>query len=147
MQRVLYAAVLRGLWIGHCATDSKINSFFSDKDFDFQPAKKMAETVDEALETGIYFQNIHTSSFFNAMCGYTHTGTHQISRRFKGDLITWNYEEGEILELLHNSNCLALMNMRFYIEYFKYAEDHAPFMDLYDRYMNMAREIFPKLSG
>lgn len=145
--RVLYEAVLRGLWFGHCANDSEINSFLSEKNFKFLPAKKMAEAVDTALKLGTYFQNIHTSPFFNAMSGYTHTGTHQISRRLKPDIVTWNYEEGEILEVLHNSNCIVLMNMRSYIQYFEYAEDEAPFLNLYGRYMNNARKVFPEPSS
>jgi hypothetical protein len=144
LQRVLYDSVLRGLWLGYCAADADIISYF-DNDFEFLSAKTIAQAVDQKLEIDGHFQEIHTSGFYSAMCGYTHTGDFQISRRFRGRAITWNYETGEVFEVIHNSNSFVLTYMRFYIDYFKCAEDAAPFLSLYDRYMDKARKIFPEL--
>jgi hypothetical protein len=146
MQRVLYESVLRGLWIGYGASDYKVDSFISNKHFDFPEPNKMAKALDNVLEIGYYFKRIHETDYYKAMCGYTHTGDLQISRRFKDDSITWNYDDAEILEQIHNSNCLILMYMRFYIEYFKYIDDTTPFLNLYDRYIDKARKLIPALA-
>lgn len=144
LQRPLYETVLRGFWVGGSATDSEVNAILTEKDFPFPSAKKMAELVDGHFGMETFFQDLHRSAF-NAMCGYTHTGTHQISRRFKDASITWNYEEGEILEVIHGSNVLILFNANVCFSHFNYIEEKTTYQTLFIQYFERAKKTFSDL--
>lgn len=146
LKRILYEAVLRGLWFGGCATDPEIKRFYSAKNFVFRPANELVAMVDQAHKTGSYFHKAHRAAF-SAMSGYTHTGSHQISRRLKGECVTWNYEEEEILEVIHNSNSFLFAYMRCFLLHFNYAEGMQPYLDLLDQYLSLSGKIFGNRSG
>ena len=48
------------------------------------------------------------------MCSYTHSGLLQITRRFTGDEVKPNYQDGEILEVLNATNIAVILVSRMF---------------------------------
>ena len=105
--RVLAEAVVRGLWLGQCATESDLSKFGKH-----HSGKEFRELIED-IETAIGYANSPLSRFkknsWKALNSFTHTGFHQVVRR-SGDGFTGpNYPESEICQALALAGALGLI--------------------------------------
>ena len=117
--RPLYEIYMRFLYV--CTLDSKddIQKIATDK-FRFPTIHDMTTAIDEAYDTREnFFENLK-NNVWGTMNGYVHSGIHQLSRRFKDDLVQQNYSEEEKIEILKSVN-MQLMLMG--IVFFKFLDD------------------------
>jgi hypothetical protein len=107
--RPVYETLLRALWINGCAGELEIKGLRSDPGFQFPGRSGMLKQIAEAYRTDL-FSKLINEEIWQAMCGYTHSGLQQLSRRFSADgsFITPNYSEGEVLETLYGATLFML---------------------------------------
>jgi hypothetical protein len=94
----------RGLWAIKCAADDQVEKIGQGEDKSFPHFRDMAKVLDTAYgyEEYTYFQGI--AQEWRALCGLTHSGLEQLSRRFRDDgSIGPNYPDEQIVCLLHFS--------------------------------------------
>jgi hypothetical protein len=105
--RSVVEAVVRGLWLQHCATESGLRKFKADK-----LKKEFRELVDE-VEAKLEMQGSALSNFkgktWRAMNGFTHTGFQQIVRRHAPGRVEEQYEEAELAQALNSTGAMALL--------------------------------------
>lgn len=96
--RVEFEAYVRGEWLAHCATEAQVEAFLGGE----EPPKLKGLLC--ALEQREDFGNGHLSavkqSYWNAMCGYTHTGGIHVQRWNTDEGIHPAYDPAELLEVL-----------------------------------------------
>ena len=107
--RSLFETYVRGIWLHRCASDLEIELFKGDK------LKHKFDKLCADVEKAPYFNCGTLSSIKNrawkAMNSYTHGGFLQIVRRNTESSIQPNYTEGEIIEVINNSNAFALFSV------------------------------------
>lgn len=116
--RVMYAIMLRALWIGAVASEEQIDQASRD-DLHWPPIGKMRADIKQAyfgprtLEdvelpklADRFFQ--YLDDLWKVLCSYTHPGARQLGRRFTGDQVKPNYGDWETAQAL-NLTTLALM--------------------------------------
>jgi hypothetical protein len=64
----------------------------------------------EGIPHGAWFRRLYDYAW-KAMCGYTHGGIHQASRRFDGAEIAPNYPEDEKIEVMRMAGFLAILSV------------------------------------
>ena len=105
--RVLAEAVVRGLWLGQCATESDLSKFGKHR-----LDKEFGELIEE-IETAIGYTNSPLSQFkknsWKALNGFTHTGFYQVVRRSGEGFTGPNYPENEICQALALAGALGLI--------------------------------------
>lgn len=107
LARLLLEAYVRGAWLHQCATDEDLKHFESDKlDRTFASLLEDMERL-EAFSSGVL--SAVKKSSWDALCGFTHTGFHQVVRRNKESSIEPNYEEAELLEVLNFADGIGIM--------------------------------------
>jgi len=102
-----FEAFVRGLWLHHCATDAQIDKFLRRDDI-----PKIGALIDEVEAMDGFGDKILSGIMANAwkgMNGYSHSGTHQITRRMSEGTIEPNYRADEILEVLRFADTMAQM--------------------------------------
>jgi hypothetical protein len=70
--------------------------------------KAVGKEIDDAFKLEGYFEKFLTSAK-DALHGYAHVGMHQLGRRFKGNDLTPNYSEEEIVEVIRTSTSAVFM--------------------------------------
>ena len=125
--RPLFDAMLRGYWINKCATDEQIEAAFHDDEFRFPTTDKLFADIkreylapsqpgssDVAPEQADKFIQM-LKDVWDAGCSYTHSGSLQLSRRFKDGHVKPNYSEGDIAIALRLAitALFLLLNMFF----------------------------------
>jgi hypothetical protein len=116
--RAFYEPLYRAHWVHGCATEDQIDKIIEGKDV-FPRLKEMVKEIDDAYDTGDFWQNIKDNSW-SAMNDYTHSGMRQISNRFGNNEVVSNYERGAIIEVLNGTNmALLLMALFFFHTYMK----------------------------
>jgi hypothetical protein len=109
--RVLVETFHRGLWLYCCASDAQVNEIRAGG----KPYPKfidMTQQVDRALgSTGTLELG---GPAWGSLCGFTHTGIEQLSRRFntEGDLFP-NYPLEEILQVISSATKLVSTMSQF----------------------------------
>lgn len=99
MARVLFEAVVRGLWLRRCASTEELEGFkmgLLEKSF-----HEISEEVDKKLGMNGYasLRGIKSRSWSN-MNDFTHTGIMHVSRRLRPETIEANYKDAEIASVL-----------------------------------------------
>jgi hypothetical protein len=112
LTRSLFDAVFRALWINACATEKQIQEVASRED-KFPCMSQMVAMIDQRYSAEKFFTSIKKRSWA-AMCSYTHSGLLQITRRFTGDQVKPNYQDGEILEVLNATNIAVVLVSRMF---------------------------------
>lgn len=105
--RVLAEAVVRGLWLCQCATESDLSKFENHR-----IDKRFGELIED-IEAAIGHTNSPLSRFKNnswkALNSFTHTGFYQVARR-SGDGFTGpNYPDSEVCQALALAGALGLI--------------------------------------
>jgi hypothetical protein len=109
LARPLLEAYVRGAWLHQCATDEDLKIFESgrfNREHPFASLVADLETLD-AFSSGVL--SAVTQKSWDALCGYTHTGFHQVVRQNTESFIEPNYEEAELLEVLNFADGIGIM--------------------------------------
>ena len=105
--RSLFETFVRGVWLRHCATDSEIQNYQSDRlSLRFGQLVAAVETVPgfgDGVLSGLKWNS------WSAMNSYTHGGALQAGRRFSGESVEPNYDAEEVAEVIRLSGTFALM--------------------------------------
>lgn len=106
--RVLAEAVIRGLWLQHCATDNELNKFKT------KGIERHLGGLIQDIESTIDSPNGALSklklSGWSALCDFTHTGIGQVSRRHHPGRIEANYLPDDIVQALNLAGALGLIS-------------------------------------
>lgn len=104
--RIMYEALICGLWIQRCATDEEI-TFFVENDFlkNVDDNKRyvfqdLVSVVTNELSYGNMFEYIKRE-FWNPFCSFTHSGIYLVDKNVGTDFIGMTYDEAEIDEILN----------------------------------------------
>lgn len=107
LTRLQYEAYIRGAWIGRCAVEAEINQLY------LQDELPKIWTMIKALEAVHGFEggvlSDYQSKNWNALNSFTHGGARQIQRRMKANELVANYTEGDVIDILQNSNNFAFI--------------------------------------
>jgi hypothetical protein len=82
----------------------------------------VGKEIDDAFAIGDFFQGFLRGAK-DALHGYTHIGTHQLGRRFRGADLVPNYSEGEIVEVIHTSTSAAFMLNNIVTKHFVFEDE------------------------
>jgi len=104
--RVLAESLIRGLWLGHAATDSDVRRF---KKGELPKLKEMIDAFERTIDTPQGVLSGFKATAWNAMCDFTHTGFNQITRRHSPGLVGSNYDDAEIAKALGVAGALGLI--------------------------------------
>ena len=126
--RPFYDTFYRALWMLKCASDIQIDEIRNDK-FKFSKMHKKIEEIDKAYTGTDFFKKLKESSW-KTMCGYTHSGTPQLSRRWNGDELQPDYKEGEIIEVLRGTKTILLLFAFTILKEHNYPDDAEKINDL-----------------
>lgn len=106
--RPLVEAMIRGLWLSHCATDEQVNNFVEPQRKQLDTASMMI-AIDKAVASSS--SSSHKSVYqkhWGALSAYTHTGEHQVQRWLTTNCdIESKYSAAEVSELLSLANGTA----------------------------------------
>src|SRR5689334_15622832 len=105
--RVLAEALVRGLWLLHCATESELKKFKKgqlDKNFG-----TLIGEVEGAIGDNLAVLSGFKKSAWASLNGFTHTGFVQISRRHKPGRLEANYSDDELAKALGVAGALGLI--------------------------------------
>lgn len=105
--RPFYETYFRALWMLKFASDQEIEAIRLNN-FRFPNMASKINALDDIYTGTDFFKQIKHSAW-SAMCDYTHSGTLQLSRRWNGDNLEPNYEEGEIIEVLKSTKIILLL--------------------------------------
>ncbi len=104
--RVLTEAVVRGLWLYHCASENNLAQFKKGK------VKSHGQLITE-IENKIGDKNrtlsLMKKNSWNAMNEFTHTGYSQIVRRHNIGTVGANYSEQDLSQTLAATGALGLL--------------------------------------
>lgn len=110
--RPAFEAWLRAVWVAGCASDADVEKVADDNSFEFP--SDMVKQIDEKYKGDGFFAKIKKQSW-KTMTGYSHPGQHAISRRFTGSTVKPNYEDGELIEIVHTSTLISLLLFRLVV--------------------------------
>lgn len=120
--RPLYESVINGLWINACAQDLHIKTIYDGKRYKFPKLDIRVKDIDKSYLLNGYFSST-LGNLYDSSSQYTHSGIHQICRRFKDGVVTPHFECGEIVEVLDNSSKLVIINGIMFFKSFGLEED------------------------
>jgi hypothetical protein len=103
--RVLYEAVIRGLWLSECATAADLGRF--KRGILKKEIAVIVSEVEAKVGSGVISQFHGTA--WKALNGFTHTGMHQVSRRHRIGQLGANYDAKEVCNALGVSGALGLI--------------------------------------
>ena len=109
LARPLLEAYVRGAWLHQCATDYDLKVFESGKFNREHPFTSLVADLEklDAFSSGVL--SAITRRSWDALCGFTHSGFHQVVRNNTASHIEPNYEEAELLEVLNWADGIGLM--------------------------------------
>ncbi len=117
--RPLYETYMRFLYVCTIHDENVIQNIAKDK-YQFPIMHKMTIGIDKAYVVEDNFFENFKKYIWGTANGYVHSGTHQLSRRSKNNMVQQNYIEEEKIEVLKSVNIqLMLMGIAF----FKYLGD------------------------
>ena len=136
--RAMYEPLYRAQWVNKCATEEQIKKIIKGKDA-FPKMYKIVKDIDSAYGTGDFWQMIKRNSW-SPMNDYTHTGIRQISRRFKEDEVSPNYDSGELIEVLNNTNMALLLMALFFFNVFRKTKEIKEVEQMIMEYSNVKEQ-------
>ncbi len=103
--RCQFESYVKGLWFWNCGKEKDFKSFRKDK---FNPMfKTLVSDTEEKCGEGI---SKPKSEYWGTLNSLTHSGTAQLSRRFDGNNVGSNYDEGFTKDTLNFANNYALLS-------------------------------------
>ena len=102
LQRPLFEAFSRGLWLRYAATDEDIARAGRDK---FPGNSRIVEDLNPRFNVEFSYL---TEDTWRTLCSYTHTGFQQIGARLSPDGLGSNYRLDEVQQVLHSSEMIQL---------------------------------------
>jgi hypothetical protein len=105
--RVLTEALVRGLWLQHCATESQLSKFKRGK-IDLEFGELISQVESQIGSTVPTLSNLKANAW-TALNGFTHTGFVQVSRRHSPGEVRANYPDGELKQSQSLSGALGLV--------------------------------------
>jgi hypothetical protein len=106
MQRPLFEAYLRGMWLLHAATDAEVDAAGRD---DFP--RNINKILDGVTQTGVPHLAGIKSIWWDRLCSLTHTGFRQIGARLTSTGLAQNYREEEIAQALGWADGIGLQTV------------------------------------
>ena len=107
--RLQMEALVRGAWLQRCAEEIVVANFLAEGE---PPAiKTMLDELDLHDWSGKKLITEIKRKSWKALCDYTHTGSRQVSRRYKDGEVIQNYSDDDQVELLVASNLFALVGV------------------------------------
>ena len=105
--RVLAEALVRGLWLLNCASETELQKFKKGKvDKTFDELVKEVEATFGATNGAL---SGFKKSAWAALNGFTHTGFHQVSRRHTAGRVEGSYPDQELAKALGVAGALGLI--------------------------------------
>jgi hypothetical protein len=112
--RPLYETYMRFLYVCTINDENVIQNIAKDK-YSFPTMHKMTIDIDKAYATEDNFFENFKKNIWSAANGYVHSGTHQLSRRLKDNMVQQSYTDEEKIEILKSVNIqLILMGIEFF---------------------------------
>ena len=102
LQRPLFEAFSRGLWLRYAATDKEIDRAGRDK---FPSNSTIVKALTSRVATNFSYLTAET---WSTLCSYTHTGFQQIGARLSSDGLRSNYRLDEVQQALRSSDMIQL---------------------------------------
>ena len=104
--RAQFESYVKGLWFLNCSTDVQIDRAYNDafkKEF-----QQLITGLEHVQASG--WEDIKTikEKYWGVMNGFTHSAKPQLARRFKGNKIAPNYDEGLLSSALNLSDFIAI---------------------------------------
>jgi hypothetical protein len=103
--RVLFEAYLRGLWLKHCATETKANEFFQGA----EPPKTMVAEIEATTDFSSGVLSSIKKANWKFLCDFTHTGGQHLQRWQSKDSIEPKFGEAELEEFLNSAELFGAM--------------------------------------
>jgi hypothetical protein len=113
LMRPVVEAMYRGLWIDKCATDEEVKRFIEKDEIEAR-FTTLAKAIDEKYETHGAFEGLkkRTWSLLNSL---THTGMHQLKRRFTAHDARPSYTEAQIIQATTTvTTCVLILISQFF---------------------------------
>ncbi len=107
LARVQLEALVRGMWLLHCASPKELQQF--QKGRVPTPFSTLVERVEVAIDDTNKVLSGLLSNAWTALNGFTHTGIHQVSRRYSTDKIEGNYSIEDRNKALGLAGALGLV--------------------------------------
>jgi hypothetical protein len=99
MLRVLAEAYIRGTWFARCA-DAGAAARYRESD-SIEGVTDLVKDIEGSLDNATDTLSRMVRNQWGTLCGFTHTGYHQVVRRFSGALLKPNYPDAEIIQGLN----------------------------------------------
>ena len=98
LARPHFEACFRGMWVNLKATDSEVDKLFAWKAPDFPTMAVMLDDIDAGYgaEGALKLFHIH----WKTLCGLTHTGIEQLSRRFGDTAILSTFTDEDLIKIM-----------------------------------------------
>jgi hypothetical protein len=112
--RPVVEGAYRALWFNLPATDAEVKKFNGKDDIDLGFGE-IAKALDNAYGTGALFQGFKTLAWKH-LNSYTHSGMHQIGRRFVKHEVVNNYSEQALYEITTTVTTLVLLAISFFLK-------------------------------
>ena len=102
LQRSLFEAFSRGLWLRYAAADEEVARAGRDK---FPSNSKIVDALTPRFDANFSYLTVES---WRTLCSYTHTGFQQIGARLSGDGLRSNYWLDEVQQALRSSDLIQL---------------------------------------
>ncbi len=128
-----------GIWGYYCATPDRFQLILKDDKYAYPTFDKMSAELARTHRLGNFF--LSHNHAWNALCSYTHSGMHQISRRFDsaGDLTGMGYNEDEIDDALKGTSTLIAAIATEFFRAIDEREAEKEVAEIYNRLFGTAR--------
>jgi hypothetical protein len=107
LMRVIAEAFIRGMWFARCATDDEIVRF--QKNDEIKKLTSLVAEIEVAMGNATDTLSKMVQSQWGTLCGFTHTGFKQLTRRYSGPLLKPNYPDTEVIPALNFTGAIGLL--------------------------------------
>jgi hypothetical protein len=105
--RVLAEALVRGMWLLHCASEEELKKFKRGKiDYTFG---ELVKAVEEAVGDPLQVLSGFKKTAWTPLNGFTHTGFHQVSRRHKPGRVEASFSDEDLAKGLGVAGALGMI--------------------------------------
>ena len=145
--RPFYETFFRALWVNAKATPTELEEIRNDE-FKFKNMTKIAEDIDRFyIDENIYqdfFKNLK-QVVWKIMSDFIHSGSNQLSRRWKNNKLEPNYTENEILEVIIEVTKTYLWFSYMLFKIHDYNDEAEKVLNIYNQYEKDTDFILEKI--
>jgi hypothetical protein len=128
--RSLVETACRGQFAAFLANDEQVQEI-KDDEIKYPHFNEMAERLDKHFDQNALFSRF-AGETWTALCGFTHSGLEQLSRRKRPDgAIGAAYEDELIIQLINHSTAALVLTAIPYLQLVKLEEDAKAVSDYY----------------